>query len=120
MRISIYHNSMWARYKGAVFSQLYRLSQERGIEVCIIQIAETDDERVALGGVDLTYHQYPFRLLFRGSYGAVRRLRRIGGLTRDLITNPADLVVLSGYDRIENWAMLLACMLLRRKRAGFC
>ena len=111
---------MWARYKGAVFSQLYRLSQERGIEVCIIQIAETDDERVALGGVDLTYHQYPFRLLFRGSYGAVRRLRRIGGLTRDLITNPADLVVLSGYDRIENWAMLVACMLLRRKRAVFC
>jgi glycosyltransferase involved in cell wall biosynthesis len=123
MRIGIYHNSLWAKYKGAVFSQVYRLSRlskNQGIEVSFIQIAETDGERVALGGIDLSYHQYPFRLVFHGSYGDVSRIRRVVGLTRDLIKNPVDLVVLSGYDRIENWAMLLVCILLRRRRAVFC
>jgi glycosyltransferase involved in cell wall biosynthesis len=120
MRISIYHNSLWAKYKGVVFSELYRLSQGSGLEISIIQIAETDDERLGLGDVDLTYHNYPFRLIFRGSYGAVRRLRMVVGVTRDLLRHPADVVVLSGYDRIENWAMLFTCMALRRKRAVFC
>jgi glycosyltransferase involved in cell wall biosynthesis len=120
MRVGFYHNSLWAKYKGAVFSQVYPLSQKYGIEVSFIQIAETDRDRVALGGVDLTYHQYPFRLLFRGSYEDASRRRRISALTRDLIENPVDLVVLSGYDRIENWAMLLVCIILRRKRAVFC
>src|SRR5450631_799736 len=120
MRVGIYHNSLWARYKGAVFSQLYRLSKNEGIEVSFIQIAETDGERVALGGPDLTDHQYPYRLLFHGSYGDVSRIRRIIGLSRDLLKDPADLVVLSGYDRIDNWAMLVVCILLRRRRAVFC
>jgi glycosyltransferase involved in cell wall biosynthesis len=47
-------------------------------------------------------------------------LRRTWALAGDLIRNPADLVVLPGYDRIENWMMLLICVLTRRKRAVFC
>lgn len=119
-RVRIYHNSLWARYKGAVYSQLYRLSQRGPIEPLFVQIAETDIDRVELGGIDLSYHQYPYRVLFRGAYGDVSTFRRIVGLTRDLLANPSDLVVLSGYDRMENWAMLFVCMLLRRKRAVAC
>jgi glycosyltransferase involved in cell wall biosynthesis len=120
MRVGFYHNSLWARYKGAVFSRVYPLSKRYGIGVSFIQIAETDRERVALGGVDLSYHEYPFRLLFHGSYEDASRLRRIGALSLDLIKHPVDLAVLSGYDRVENWAMLLVCIVLRRKRAVFC
>ncbi len=120
IRLSIYHKSVWPRYKGAIFSHVYLLSKEYGIDVSFIQVAETDEVRKALGGVDLSYHQYPFRLMVHGSYEDSSRFRRIGALTRDLIRNPADLVVLPGYDRIENWAMLFVCILLRRKRAVFC
>jgi glycosyltransferase involved in cell wall biosynthesis len=120
MHISIYHNILWSKYKGGVFSQVYVQSQARGIGTSFIQIAETDDERVALGDVDLSYHQYPFRLLFRGAYGQPSRWRRIVTLVQDVFRNSSDLVVMPGYHRVEYWAMLFVCILLRRKRAVFC
>ena len=120
MHISIYHNILWSKYKGGVFSQVYVLGKERGIGTAFIQIAETDDERIALGDVDLSYHQYPFRLLFRGAYGQPSRWRRVATLVQDVLGNSTDLVVMPGYHRIEYWAMLFACILLRRKRAVFC
>jgi glycosyltransferase involved in cell wall biosynthesis len=94
--------------------------QARGIGTSFVQIAETDDERIALGDVDLSYHQYPFRLLFRGAYGHPSRWRRVITLVRDVLRNSADLVVMPGYHRVEYWAMLFVCILLRRKRAVFC
>ena len=120
MHIRIYHKSLWPKYKGAIFSVLHQLSQERGVEISFVHVAETDEIRLALGGVDLTYHTYPFRVIIPGSYEDASTLRRTFALTRDLLTNPADLVVLPGYDRIENWVMLLVCMLTGRKRAVFC
>jgi glycosyltransferase involved in cell wall biosynthesis len=47
-------------------------------------------------------------------------IRRIGALARDLYKNPVDLVIMPGYHRAEYWAMLVVCILLRRKRAVFC
>jgi glycosyltransferase involved in cell wall biosynthesis len=120
MRVAIYHNILWSKYKGVVFSQVHLDSELRGITPSFIQIAETEEIRLGLGGVDLSYHQYPFRLLFRGSYGNASRIRRIGALARDLYKNPVDLVVMPGYHRVEYWAMLAVCILLRRKRAVFC
>ena len=120
MRVAIYHNILWSKYKGVVFSQVHLESEPRGITPSFIQIAETEEIRLGLGGVDLSYHQYPFRLLFRGSYGNASRIRRIGALARDLYKNPVDLVVMPGYHRVEYWAMLAVCILLRRKRAVFC
>jgi glycosyltransferase involved in cell wall biosynthesis len=120
MHISIYHNILWSKYKGGVFSQVYEQSKARGIGTSFIQIAETDDERIALGDVDLSYHQYPFRLLFRGAYGQPSRWRRIVTLAQDVVANSSDLVVMPGYHRVEYWAMLFVCILLRRKRAVFC
>jgi glycosyltransferase involved in cell wall biosynthesis len=120
MHISIYHNILWSKYKGGVFSQVYVQGQARGIGTSFVQIAETDDERIALGAVDLSYHQYPFRLLFRGAYGHPSRWRRVITLLQDLFNNTTDLVVMPGYHRVEYWAMLGACIVLRRKRAVFC
>jgi glycosyltransferase involved in cell wall biosynthesis len=120
MHVSIYHNILWSKYKGGVFSQVYVQSQARGIGTSFIQIAETDDERIALGDVDLSYHQYPFRLLFRGAYSHPSRWRRVISLVQDVLKNSSDLVVIPGYHRVEYWAMLFVCILLRRKRAVFC
>ena len=73
-----------------------------------------------LGKVDLTYHQYPYRLLFPGRYSDVPLYRLVTALMADLFRNPNELVVLPGYHRIEYWTMLMVCILLRRKRAVFC
>ena len=120
MRVAIYHNILWSKYKGVVFSQVHLDGAPRGITPSFIQIAETEEIRMGLGGVDLSYHQYPFRLLFRGSYTNAPLIRRIGALARDLYKNPVDLVIMPGYHRAEYWAMLVVCIVLRRKRAVFC
>lgn len=120
MRISIYHNILWSKYKGGVFSQVYVQAKARDIDTSFVQIAETDDDRSALGGVDMSYHQYPFRLLFRGAYSHPARYRRIAKLVRDVVAYPCDLVVMPGYHRIEYWAMLMACIFVGRRRAVFC
>jgi glycosyltransferase involved in cell wall biosynthesis len=120
MRVAIYHNNLWAKHKGVVFSQVDLGGGSRGITPSFIQIAETEEMRVPLGGVDLSYHQYPFRLLFRGSYDCAPLIRRIGALAHDLFKNPVDLVIMPGYDRAEYWTMLMVCILLRRRRAVFC
>jgi glycosyltransferase involved in cell wall biosynthesis len=72
-----------------------------------------------LGKADVSYHQYPYRLLFPGNYDTVPLYRLVAASTADVFTNPSELVVLPGYHRIEYWAMLLVCMLLRRRRAVF-
>jgi glycosyltransferase involved in cell wall biosynthesis len=119
-KVSIYHNILWSKYKGVVFSKVYSRSVGGGINVSFIQIAETEQQRVALGNIDLSYHKYPYRLLFPGSFDSVPVGRRILALMRDVLKNPSDLVVIPGYEHIEYWGMLLVCMLLRRKRAVFC
>jgi glycosyltransferase involved in cell wall biosynthesis len=120
MRIAIYHGILWSKYKGAVFSELYVLAKARGIDAAFTQIAETEVDRVGLSSVDLSFHRYPFRLLFRSTYERIPLLQRIVSVVRDLKNHPADLTILPGYNRVEYWAMLLACALLRRKRAVFC
>ena len=120
MHIAIYHNILWSKYKGGVFSQVYIQGKERDIHTSFVQIAETDDDRTPLGGVDMSYHQYPFRLLFRGGYSKPGRYRRIMKLVRDVVAYPCDLVVMPGYHRVEYWAMLLTCIFMGRRRAVFC
>lgn len=119
-RVRIYHNNLWARYKGAIFSEMYSASVGRGVATSFIQIAETEVERALLGSVDVSYHRYPYRLLFSGSYDDVPVYRLLKALTVDVLRNPSELVVLPGYHRVEYWAMLIVCILLRRRRAVFC
>ena len=100
-----------------MFSQVHLDGAPRGITPSFIQIAETEDIRMGLGGVDLSYHQYPFRLLFRGSISNAPLIRRIGALARDLYKNPVDLVIMPGYHRAEYWAMLVVCIVLRDRKS---
>ena len=116
MSISIYHNIMWSKYKGGVFSAIHALSKD----VQFTQIAETEGDRVALGSVDLNYHRYPYRLLFKGSYSATSTWQRTRKLMKCAWKDKADIIVLPGYERIEYWAMLGVLMLRGKPRAVFC
>jgi glycosyltransferase involved in cell wall biosynthesis len=119
-RVRIYHNNLWARYKGAIFSKIYSSSGGSGIATSFVQVAETETGRAMLGSADVSYHQYPYQLLFHANYDAVPLYRLVTATTADVFRNPSELVVLPGYHRIEYWAMLVVCILLRRKRAVFC
>lgn len=118
--IAIYHNLLWSKYKGVIFSRLHSIAESRSVPVSFIQIAETESDRIGLSGVDRSYHTYPYVLLFKGAYGRVPVWRRIFALSKSVLTGNARLVVLPGYDRIEYWAMLVVCILMRKKRAVFC
>ena len=119
-KVRIYHNNLWARYKGAIFSKIYSKSAHRGLATEFVQVAETSVERALLGGVDRSYHQYPFELLFPKSYNDVPRHQLVFTLAADLLRNRSELVVIPGYHKIEYWVMLVLCILLRRRRAVFC
>lgn len=119
-KIEIFHNVVWSKYKGGVFSALHTLVSEKNeFDVKFCQIAETDSDRVGLSGVDPTYHTYPYRLLFSGSYSAVPRPKRIATLFLQVWRSESDLVVLPCYDKPEYWAMWVAALLRRKKRAVF-
>jgi glycosyltransferase involved in cell wall biosynthesis len=119
MRLLIYHNILWPKHIGAVFSSLYSLGSKRGISVRIVHLAETEVMRADLSTVDRSYHVYPYRVLFLGSYEAVGTARMAFALAKDILTHPSDVVILPGYERAEYWVLLALCVLLRRTRLVF-
>jgi glycosyltransferase involved in cell wall biosynthesis len=118
--IDIWHNIVWSRYKGAVFSALHRSGTERGDKVRFYQIAETEGNRAVLTPVDMSVHTYPFRLMFQGAYGSVPFWRLMRTLFRAVWHSNGKLILLPGYHRPEYWGMLLAAIIKRKKRAVFC
>ncbi|PUE28096.1 glycosyltransferase [Limnohabitans sp. Jir72] len=118
--IYIYHNILWAKYKASVFSKLYELSLINNEKIKFLQIAETEFDRSKLSGVDMSYHNYPFELLFKGAYGAIPRSKLIIKLFCSVWQKKADLILLPGFHSTEYWAMLLAAVLRGKKRAVFC
>lgn len=119
-KIEIYHNILWSKYKGRVFSLLYERTQHKACSVRFFQIAETDTDRTSLSGVDMSYHSYPFELMFKGAYGLIPTHRLVRKLFSSVWHTDADLILLPGYHRPEYWAMLLAAVLKGKKRAVFC
>jgi glycosyltransferase involved in cell wall biosynthesis len=118
--IDIYHNIMWSRYKAVVFAKIHELASAGRRDVRIIQIAETERQRQALGGVELSVHAYPYELLFRGAYEDTSFVRLAWVLFWRAARSQADLLVLPGYHRPEYWLMLAACVLRRKPRGVFC
>lgn len=118
--VVVFHNLLWPRYKGEIFSALHQQAGARGLRLGFVQIARTDAERAALSAVDLSSHRYPFRLLFDGAYEAVPTAQRLRRLAAEVWRSPARLVVLPGYHRAEYWAMLAVCLLRGKRRAVFC
>ena len=118
--VTIFHNVVWSRHKGVVFSALHNISAASPIKYSIVQISETEHFRLGFSDVDYAYHRYPMRKLFEGCYEDVPTWRMMYRLTLEVLRTRADLVVLPGYHRPEYWAMLIACILTGKRRAVFC
>ncbi|RFU48114.1 glycosyltransferase family 4 protein [Paraburkholderia sp. DHOC27] len=118
--VTIFHNVVWSRHKGVVFSALHDISAASPIKYQIVQISDTEHFRLGFSDVDYGYHQYPMRKLFDGCYEDVPTWRMTYRLTMEVLRTHADLVVLPGYHRPEYWAMLIACILTGKRRAVFC
>lgn len=113
MKLVFFHNILWAHYKGAVFTELVPLANGRGLDVEIVQISETSGQRKSLSGVDLSYHQYPYTLLFKGAYDDQSWLARANAMVRYLRRSRPDVVVLPGYYDRAFWVALAYCMIAR-------
>lgn len=120
MKLIIWHNIMWARYKAAVFSALYQQTAASGVDLTIYQIAETDSDRVALSPVDTSWHSYPYVLLFKGAYSNLPKLKLFRELARHALKDQADLTILTGYERPEVWGQALILFFRRKRFAWFC
>lgn len=120
IKIDLYHNIRWSRYKAAVFSELCNPAHGNSQGIRIIQIADTSSERIALSNVDLTYHNYPHTVLFEGSYQRIPKWRLMTTLFSRVWHSDADLILLPGFSSPEHWLMLLAAVLRRKKRTTFC
>jgi len=119
IRIDIWHNILWSKYKGEVFSSLHRLNNGE-FDIRFIQLAETEGNRTSLGEVDLAHHRYPFDLLFKGSLDKVSLGRRMTTLFLRTLKSDADLVLLTGYEKMECWLQFFLIRLKGKKTALFC
>jgi glycosyltransferase involved in cell wall biosynthesis len=119
-KVTVFHNVVWSRHKGAVLSALYHLSMAGSIRYTMVQIADTETDRIGFSEVDYSFHRYPMQKLFDGCYEDVPFWKMTGRLTWEVLKTKADLVVLPGYHRPEYWAMLAACIITRKRRAVWC
>ncbi|MDT4743657.1 glycosyltransferase family 4 protein [Bradyrhizobium sp. WYCCWR 12699] len=120
MKISIWHNIMWSRYKAAVFSSVYRQANVADAEVHVYQIAETDTNRTTLSPIDLSWHKYPFELLFKGASSDIPRAKLLSKMARLTWKDTADITILSGYEKPAVWLQALILTLKRHPFALFC
>lgn len=118
--VEVWHNVLWSRYKGRVFSELALLSKPNSVIFSFVQHAETEADRVGLGEIDVSYHKYSFDLLFPGNIDAVPAIRLVARVVARTLRSKADFVIIAGYSRIENWAQLLTLILMGRSRGVFC
>ena len=120
MKIDVWHNIMWSRYKAAVFSALNTQAEQADDELFVYQIAETESDRASLSPVDKRLHDYPHERLFAGNYSSVLRSRLYAKVARRALATNADVTIIAGFERIEYWLLLVILMLRRRGRAVFC
>ena len=119
-KVDLYHNIMWSKYKALVFSSLFEESRKnKRILFNFYQIAESEGQRDGMGRIDTTYHNYPYQLLYTGSYDEIGTGNLMIRLFFKVLLSNANLVLLPGYYRPEHWAMLLACLLRRKRRVVF-
>jgi glycosyltransferase involved in cell wall biosynthesis len=118
--IDVWHNILWSKYKGAVFSQLHDLARDTQLHFKFFQIATTEDDRIGLANVDVSYHDYPYTLVFDDSYDAIPLWRRISALLKRVSWSSADLVLIPGYHKVEYWVMLFMARMLGKRCGVFC
>ncbi len=119
-RIDIWHNILWSRYKGRVFSALHELADAEEFDIRFYQMAETGGDRKGLSEVDTSYHTYPYTLLFKGSLDQVGFWDKLRVITKCALKTDAELSILTGYEKPEVWAQMLVLKLRGKKIVLFC
>ena len=66
--VTIFHNVVWSRHKGAVLSALHNISGSGSISYSMVQIADTEHDRLGFSDVDYSFHRYPMQKLYNGCY----------------------------------------------------
>lgn len=118
--VLLFHNILWSRYKGAVFTEVNRLQEQYGLDFDIVQIAETEGNRVGLSTIDLDYHKYRYELLFTGAYERIPRFALWWALLRRVWKSRASLILLPGYHLPEYWLMFFIAKIKCQKVGFFC
>jgi len=106
MKIALFHNILWSRYKGVVFSALHKLALAKGVSLEFFQFALTDSSRAVLSPVDDAYHKYPYTLIFNESYDTLSLTSRLVAAFRFSISLDVDVALLPSVDKPEYWLML--------------
>jgi len=119
-KVDIWHNILWSKYKGSVFTEASKLATSSKIDLNFFQISVTDQQRLGLGEIDLSYHDYPYELIFRRSYESVGKFRLYFELVRRILRSNANLIVLAGYDRPEYWLQMIFARVRGRRLGVFC
>ena len=120
MKVDVWHNIMWSKYKAAVFSELSALGNGSSLNIAFTQIAATMQDRVGLTDIDWLAHKYEYQLLFNKSYNKIRKIDLYRAVTIATLKTDADLVILAGYDRLEYWIQALILSSRHKKFAIFC
>jgi glycosyltransferase involved in cell wall biosynthesis len=113
--VLIFHNILWAHYKGRVFSELWELCDEQSLPCFVVHFAATERQRNSLGAVDRDLHQYPYSLVSNGSFEELGLIKKVRAGIKALRTHDPDIVVLPGYWDPSFWIILLAAKLRGRK-----
>jgi glycosyltransferase involved in cell wall biosynthesis len=111
---------MWSRYRASVFSVLQQLCDQEQSQLTVFQIAESTADRAVLSPVDLTWHKYNYKLLFKGVYGEIPRTRLYLTIAKETWRSDADVTIISGYDRPEYWIQAFILVIRNRVFACFC
>lgn len=116
MDFLLIHNLLWTPYKGDMYSETYKKSQALGLDFGFIHIAETSKARRLLSPVDLSFHRYPYSLLFSNEdIESISQLRLSYRLIRKVHELNPKVVLVPGYDSIAFWILLLYATFRRMK-----
>lgn len=120
MKIDVWHNILWSRYKGAVFSQLSSLCESTGNTARFFQIAKTEGAQALLSQIDYSAHKYNYELIFDSNYGAAPLWKMLYETGRRVWSSDADVIILAGYSRPEYFLQLLLGKLRGKKICVSC
>lgn len=107
MRVLIVHNQLWAHYKSKLFSELYRLGPQYGVQIHVAQIALSEKSRANMGQAEATRYEYDYEVLFDTSLDQVALWPRTKALLKKMRSYQPHVLNLTGYYDPAQWVLLL-------------
>ncbi len=109
MELLILHNIATSYYKNIVFNAL----ENRYKEFKVIHLAETQSDRK--WEIDLSYLNYPYKILFKGNLDKVPKIKLIFKLLKTLGKEDFKMIYLGGYTEIAYWVALIYSKVKKKK-----